>query len=153
MTNLMDLALAGRRYDQDRLPHEVKWAVENSTDPALIEMVTRPVNLTICADTRIVTVVDGNGAACGEFPDYRLLEINWDVVAAYLSLCALSGGGRASEALTIIRQQPDRVEAPADLDFVIVNFRDGYRMVFHRREGIPDWPTDCRRYLAQQHRL
>jgi hypothetical protein len=140
-------------HDRRRLRFEVQWAVEHSHDPTLIEMVDGPVQLAVAPEGGILFVLDGYGARRGEVPLYRLLEVDWALVEAYLEDCVNQGGPRAAEALSVLRDHPDRVHAPPDLDFVILNFRDGQRMVFHRREGIPEWPKECRRYLAHQHNL
>ncbi|GAF69263.1 unnamed protein product [marine sediment metagenome] len=144
--------------DLRRVPYEIEYAVEQDGDHLIDQiegpLVTQPAFNQATGEPTIIVKVE-DGTILGVFPAYRLLDVDYDLIANHIAATvpetpeAVLGASQAAiAALVVLADTPEAVTAPPDKDVIVIPIGEQVILI-HRRHGVPDWPETCDRYLGQ----
>lgn len=130
--------------DLDRLPYETRRAIENGTDPVLVEQLTPGLFMRPEPDHDAVVVLTAEGHEVGTIPLGRLRDFDRDRLRPYAAK-ALEGWptAQADQLLAAINNGGAEVLCPPDDDFVYVNVEGVRFMAVHRSNLVDGWPPQA----------
>lgn len=129
--------------DLERLPHEIRRAVEAGPDPVLVDQLTPGLFVRPDPDHDALVVLTAEGREVGTIPMHRLRDVPADHAERLVDLLIQAFPvGLADQVRTDVEHGGTALVCPVDEDYVYLRTLGGIVSRFHRSWVVPSWPTE-----------